>query len=176
MSRASGPSRESTSPTRSPARGRQRTAGSSGVEVVSRPSAINSAAAYRAVMASALNGDVFAVPGQGPRVIWDHQLYEMDVLAIPKGDPRLQRALDYVGFATGSSALAGLASWVPYGPARRSSLALVGANPDTRQIMTPHLPTLPANFSTAFAVDDAWWLAHGDAMAARWLAFEDGPH
>jgi putative spermidine/putrescine transport system substrate-binding protein len=130
----------------------------------------------RAVMASALNGDVFAVPGEAPRVIWDHQLYEMDVLAIPRGNPNLKRAMDYVGFATGSSALAGLASWVPYGPARRSSLALVSANPDTKQAMTPHLPSLPAHFTTAFAVDDAWWLAHGDAMAARWLAFEDGAH
>ena len=123
----------------------------------------------RAVMASVLNGDV---PAQAAAtVIWDHQLYEMDVFAIPKGDPEKDRALDFIAYATGSAPLAGVANWVAYGPARRSAIALVKDNPESRIPMRPLLPTTPENFHNAFAVDDGWWLDHGPAIAPRWREF-----
>jgi hypothetical protein len=37
--------------------------------------------------------------------------------------------------------------------------------------MRPLLPTAPENFQNAFAIDDGWWLAHGDAIASRWREF-----
>jgi putative spermidine/putrescine transport system substrate-binding protein len=125
----------------------------------------------QAVMATALNGDVAALKDFTPGVIWDHQLYEMDVLGIPAGNPNKKRALDYIAYATGSAPLAGVANWVPYGPARRSSLALVGNNPETGIAMRPLLPTAPENFRHAFAIDDGWWLAHGASIALRWQEF-----
>jgi putative spermidine/putrescine transport system substrate-binding protein len=100
--------------------------------------------------------------------LWDGQLYEFDVFGVPKGDPRRDRAMDFIRFATGSAPLAAMAGWVPYGPARRSSLALVGKNPDLGIAMRPFLPTEPAHFRTAFAVDDAWWQAHDTAIEMRW--------
>jgi putative spermidine/putrescine transport system substrate-binding protein len=127
----------------------------------------------QALMATALNGDVYdsAQKGFPPAIIWDHQLYELDVFAIPHGDPKKQRALDFIAYATGSAPLAGVAAWVPYGPARRSSLPLVKANPELGTQMRLWLPTAPQNFRNAFAVDDGWWLAHGAAIADRWRAF-----
>lgn len=123
----------------------------------------------QAVMAAALNGDV---PAQfAPNRIWDHQLYELDVLGIPAGDPNRKAALDYIAYATGSAPLAGVASWVAFGPARHSSLALVKNNPETGAAMLPLLPTAPQNFRHAFAIDDGWWLAHGAAIAPRWREF-----
>jgi putative spermidine/putrescine transport system substrate-binding protein len=120
-------------------------------------------------MATALNGDV---PAQlAPNRIWDHQLYELDVLGIPAGDPKKKAALDYIAYATGSAPLAGVASWVGFGPARHSSLALVKNNPETGAAMLPLLPTAPENFRHAFAIDDGWWLAHGAAIAPRWREF-----
>jgi putative spermidine/putrescine transport system substrate-binding protein len=116
----------------------------------------------RAVMATALNGDVQALKSDAPGVIWDHQLYELDVFAIPAGNPNKQRALDFIAYATGSAPLAAAANWVGFGPARRSAVALV---------MRPYLPTAPENFQTAFAIDDGWWLAHGDAITSRWREF-----
>ncbi len=81
----------------------------------------------RAVFATTLNGDVHDAQAHGRHigVIWDRQLYEFDAFGIPRGDPRLDRATDFIRFATGSGPLAHVASWVPYGPARRSALALV---------------------------------------------------
>ena len=120
-----------------------------------------------AAMAVALNQDIY--DARLPNVIWDRQLYELDVFAVPTGDPKKDLAMDFVRFATGSAPLAGVASWVPYGPARHSALALVGDNPELHIPMTPWLST--AHFGTAFAVDDAWWQAHGPMLAARWEAW-----
>ena len=124
----------------------------------------------QAVMVTALNGDVANLKDITPGVIWDHQLYEMDVFAIPAGDPNKDRALDYIAYATGSAPLAAVAAWVPYGPARRSSLPLVKANPESGQALQP-LPTAPENFKNAFAVDEGWWFVHGPAIASRWQEF-----
>jgi putative spermidine/putrescine transport system substrate-binding protein len=125
----------------------------------------------QAIMATALNGDVQTDKDFTPGVIWDHQLYEMDVFAIPAGNPNKKRALDYIAFATGSSALAGVANWTGYGPARRSAIALVKTNPELGTAMRPLLPTAPENFRHAFAIDDGWWLSHGPAIASRWREF-----
>jgi putative spermidine/putrescine transport system substrate-binding protein len=95
----------------------------------------------------------------------------MDVFAIPAGNPNKERALDFIAFATGSDALAGVANWVAFGPARHSAIALVKTNPELGTQMRPLLPTAPENFRHAFAVDDGWWLAHGPALASRWREF-----
>ena len=125
----------------------------------------------RAVFAAVNNGDAFDSSRKGfaPGLIWDRQLYELDVFGIPAGDPKKDMAMDFIRFATGSQPLAGVASWVPLGPARRSSMALVGDNPDLHIVMKPWEPT--AHFDTAFAVDDAWWQAHGPAITPRWQAW-----
>jgi putative spermidine/putrescine transport system substrate-binding protein len=125
----------------------------------------------QAVMATALNGDVQADKDFSPGLIWDHQLYELDVLGIPAGTPNKDRALDYIAYATGSAPLAAMANWVAFGPARHSALALVKNNPETGTAMQPLLPTAPENFVHAFAIDDGWWLAHGEAIAPRWQEF-----
>jgi putative spermidine/putrescine transport system substrate-binding protein len=124
----------------------------------------------RAAMATALNGDIYdaAQHHHDLRVIWDRQLYELDVFGVPKGNPHKEAALDFVRFATAADHLAAVASWVPYGPARRSALPLVGRNPELGIDMTPYLPTTPAHFATAFAVDDEWWQLHGADIAPRW--------
>jgi putative spermidine/putrescine transport system substrate-binding protein len=127
----------------------------------------------RASMATALNGNVFDAQthGQPVDVIWDHELYELDVFGVPKGNPRADRALAFIRFATGTDSLARVAGWVPYGPARRSAQSLVGRNPDLGIAMEPYLPTTPRHFATAFAIDDGWWATHGTEIAPLWQAW-----
>lgn len=128
----------------------------------------------RATLATILNGDIYdaAAHGEHLNVLWDRQLYELDVFAIPKGDPRRAMAMDFIRFATSAPSLARVASWVPHGPARRSAVGLVGRNPETGTAMRAFLPTAPENFATAFAVDDAWWQAHGQEIAPRWQSWK----
>ncbi|MBV9418422.1 MAG: extracellular solute-binding protein, partial [Alphaproteobacteria bacterium] len=124
----------------------------------------------RAAMATALNGDVFNAiqKHKAVGVIWDRELYELDVFGVPKGNPKKEVALDFVRFATASQPLADVASWVPYGPARRSSLPLVPKNPELGTDMTAYLPTTKDHFATAFAIDDEWWQLHGPDIEPRW--------
>jgi putative spermidine/putrescine transport system substrate-binding protein len=122
-----------------------------------------------AIFTTARNGQLYDAAQKdaaAPGVIWDRQLYEFDAFAIPAGNPNKALALDYIRFATAAEALAGVANWVPYGPARRSALALVGKNPELGTPMQPFLPT--AHFGTAFAVDDAWWRANAARVNLAW--------
>lgn len=131
----------------------------------------------RAAFATVLDGDVYdaAQHHQNVSVIWDDQLYELDVFGVPKGNPHKEVAMDFVQFATAPQQLAAVASWVPYGPARRSALPLVGRNPELGTDMTPYLPTLPAHFATAFAMDDEWWQLHGADIEPRWEVWMAAP-
>ena len=127
-----------------------------------------------AAFATALNEPVFDALRHGGalNVIWDRQLYEFDAFGIPAGNPKKDLGMDYIRFATGSAPLAGVADWQPFGPARRSSVALVGDNPETHVAMRPFLPI--AHFDTAFAVDDEWWRSHGDAVELAWAQLAGG--
>jgi putative spermidine/putrescine transport system substrate-binding protein len=121
-------------------------------------------------MTTALNGDIYdaAAHHHALGIIWDRQLYELEVFGIPRGNPNKDRAMDFLRFATRAEQLAHVAQWVPYGPTRHSALSLVGKNPELHIAMRPFLPTAPENFATAFRVDDAWWSAHGAEMDAAW--------
>jgi putative spermidine/putrescine transport system substrate-binding protein len=125
----------------------------------------------QASFATALNGQLADAAKQGtaPSVIWDLQLYELDVFGIPANGPKKDIAMDYIRFATGSRPLAAVSAWVPYGPARRSSLPFLGKNPDGPD-MRPYLPT--AHFGAAFAVDDIWWFRNGAQVEAKWRAWQ----
>ncbi|HET7086057.1 MAG TPA: extracellular solute-binding protein [Rhizomicrobium sp.] len=125
----------------------------------------------QAAMATVLNGDVQAEKDFSPGVIWDHQLYELDVFGIPRDNPNKKMALDFIAYATGSKPLAAMANWVAFGPARRSAIALVKNNPETGVAMRSLLPTAPENFHNSFAINDGWWLDHGAAIAPRWREF-----
>jgi putative spermidine/putrescine transport system substrate-binding protein len=128
--------------------------------------------ASRVVMSTALNGDLYDPKRKTqPGVLRDYQLYEMDAFAVPRTSTHKDAAQDFIRYATATAPLAKMASWVPYSPARRSALPLVGKNPDTGQAMQPCMPLRPQDLNTAFAVDDGWWLAHGAEMNARWQAW-----
>jgi putative spermidine/putrescine transport system substrate-binding protein len=131
----------------------------------------------RAVMAAMLNGDYYDAVSHGTPLaaIWDRQLYELDVFAIPKQSRKREMAMDFIRFATSPQSLSRVAGWVPYGPARRSALAAVAPNPETGAPMRPFLPTAQENFATAFAIDDRWWQIHGAEIAPRWQAWKALP-
>ena len=96
--------------------------------------------------------------------------------AIPKGNPKAAKAMDFVRFATRPENLGAMASWIAFGPARRSALPFVQNQPELHIAMTPYLPT--AHFDTAFAVDAGWWRLHGADVAGLWQEWltKSDPH
>ncbi len=126
----------------------------------------------KVAMTTALNARVFSIDAEPKiRTIWDGQLYQLEVFGIPKGDTKKKRALDFIRFATGPVPLAEQARYLPYGPARLSSLVLVRPNPETNADTRPSLPTARQNFAHALAVDPDWWAKHGTELEARWAAW-----
>ncbi len=130
------------------------------------------------VMASVYNGRAFdgaVIHGHPIEIIWDAQIYELGAWGIPRGTPNLDAVLSFIRFATGTRPLAEQAKYIPYGPARRSSMQLVSTHAQTGVDMRPHLPTSPANFGAAIPKDTEWYASLYDRIKARFDAWLAGP-
>ncbi len=128
------------------------------------------------LMTTAYNGRIFnaAVGENKPFVIvWDGQVWDLDLWAIPKGAPNMENAMEFLKFSTATEQLAAQASWISYGPARKSSGPLVGKFNDGKTEMATHMPTHPDNLKNAVQNDFLWWADNQDALNERfnaWLA------
>jgi putative spermidine/putrescine transport system substrate-binding protein len=126
-------------------------------------------------MTTAYNGRIFdAQIGEGKpfKIIWDGQLQELDVLGIVKGTKNLDAALQFIAFATDTQRLADQAQYIAYGPARRSSLPLVGTYHTKPEVdMKAHMPNAPANAANALQIDFLWWADHQEELSQRWNAW-----
>lgn len=127
----------------------------------------------KVAMAAGYSGRIFrAAVGDRKRlgVVWDGQIYDLDLWAIPKGAKNKDGAKRFITFATDPARLATQAQLIAYGPMRKSALALVGKHPVIDVEMKDFLPTAPDNFKKALRFDDSWWSAHADELQKR---FED---
>ncbi|SDL55780.1 ABC transporter substrate-binding protein [Aliiruegeria lutimaris] len=127
-------------------------------------------------MTTAYNGRIFnAAVGEGQPFgsVFDGQVYEYDGYAIPKGAPNLERALEFLVFATETEQLAEQAKWISYGPARKSSGPLVGLYQDGKTEMGPHMPTSADNLVNALPSNFEFWADRNTDLNERfnaWLA------
>ncbi len=129
-------------------------------------------------MGSAYNGRLFssiAEENQPLAIAWDHQVLELDGWVVPAGLPadRETAVMDYLRFATDSQRLADQAKYIPYAPARASSIPLVGKHADLGVEMAPHMPTNPANGAHKYINNYVWWADHRDDLDAKfqvWLS------
>lgn len=127
-------------------------------------------------MTTAYNGRVFdamVAENQPFEIIWDGQYMDMDMFVIPKDAPNMEAALEYLKFATDTQRLADQARYIAYGPARRSSAALVGLYQDGVTEMGPHMPTSPEALENAVMDDPEFWADHDAQLSERfnaWLA------
>ncbi len=129
------------------------------------------------VMTTAYNGRIFnaiAAEHKPFKIVWDAQVFDFDMWAIPKGAPHKDIALDFLVFSTETEQLAAQASWISYGPVRKSANALIGTyHSDPSIDMKQHMPTAPENFKTAIMNDFEFWADHQDELNERfnaWLA------
>ena len=128
------------------------------------------------VMTNVYNGRIFdAIVSEGKpfEVIWDGQYMDMDMFAIPKDAPHPEAALEYLKFATATEQLANQAKYISYGPARKSSMALVGLYKDGKTEMGPHMPTNPDRMTNAVMDDPEFWADREAELTERfksWLA------
>lgn len=121
-------------------------------------------------MSTAYNGRLFnaiAVEKKPFVIVWDGQIWDLDLWIIPKGAPNMKETLEFIKFSTDTQRLADQSKWISYGPVRKSSFPLISDE------MKPHMPTSPANFTNALQNDYEWWADHQDEMNEKfnaWLA------
>jgi putative spermidine/putrescine transport system substrate-binding protein len=130
-----------------------------------------------AVMGLAFNGRAFmAIVGarQPLDMLWDHQIYAFDYWAIPRGAPHVEAAKEFIRFATAPGQLADQTRWMPYGPARRSAVQIVGKHAEIDLNMKPFLPTHEPNLKTALGFDGQWWAVNEPAIKARFADWLEG--
>ncbi len=126
------------------------------------------------VMSTAYNGRIFnasVAEGQPFEIVWDGQILDFDLFVVPKGAPNKEAAMDFIRFATGTKPLADQASWISYGPARKSSGALVGLYSDGKTEMAPHMPTSEAALSNALSNNFEFWADRGTDLNERFNAW-----
>jgi len=122
------------------------------------------------VMVTAYNGRLFNamyVENKPFEIMWGPQVFDIDGYVIVKGAPNKDAAIEFLKFCTSAEALADTTNYISYGPLRKSSAQFV--NP----AILPHLPTAPANFTTALTFDFNFWADHSDDLYERfnaWLA------
>ena len=128
-------------------------------------------------MTTAYNGRIFnAVASEGKtfEIVWDAQIYALDLWAVIKGAPNKDLAMDFLRFSTATEQLAAQASYISYGPARKSSAPLVSTFHDNPNLdMGPQMPTAPENFANALSSDFEYWADNQDELNERfnaWLA------
>jgi len=128
------------------------------------------------IMTTAYNGRIFnaAIAENKPfEIVWDGQILDFDLWVIPKGAPNKELAMEFIAYSTDTQRLADQASWISYGPARKSSGPLVGLYSDGKTEMGPHMPTAAANMTNAVVSDFEFWADNADELNERfnaWLA------
>ncbi len=128
------------------------------------------------VMASAYNGRLFSAIAEKKQPIammWDWQAFDLDGWVVPRGSTKLAEIKKYLRFATDTQRLADQAKFISYGPARKSSIALVGKHAKLGIDMKPHMPTNPKNAKTTLIFNYVWWADHRAELDERfnaWLA------
>ncbi len=129
-------------------------------------------------MAAGYSGRIFrASVGDRQRLgtMWDGQIYDLDLWAIPKGAKNKDGAKRFIAFATDPARLAAQAQLIAYGPMRKSAITLVGKHPVIAVDMKDFLPTAPDNFKKALRFDEAWWGQHGEELGKRFQEWRPPP-
>lgn len=130
----------------------------------------------KAAMAVGYSGRIFrAIVGARQRVsvLWDGQIYDLDLWAIPKAAANKDDARRFITFATEPAQMAAQAELIAYGPMRKSAIALVGKHPRIDIEMKSYLPTAPDNFRKALKFDEVWWGEHGEELGKRFQAWRE---
>ncbi len=125
-------------------------------------------------MTTAYNGRIFnAVASEGKpfSIVWDGQVYDLDLWGIPKGAKNKAAALEFIKFSTDTQRLADQAAWISYGPVRKSSVPKIGKHATAGIPMGPHMPTAPANFKNALQNNFEFWADYQDELNERFQAW-----
>ena len=106
--------------------------------------------------------------------IWDGHIIDFASWAIAADSPRKPDAKRFVKAATSAQSLAAQARIWPYGPMRRSALALARRHELLDTELDEFLPTSDVRFAQGVILDPAFWSKHGTELKERFDAWQSG--
>jgi putative spermidine/putrescine transport system substrate-binding protein len=116
----------------------------------------------KVVMTSAWSGRIFnAIKNRNAdlAIVWDGQIWDIEVWMIPKGTANLKEALEFIVFASDPKRMAVQANHIAYAPVRKSAMAFVDDS------VRKYLPTAKDNARNILRIDYNWWATDGHATA-----------
>lgn len=131
----------------------------------------------RVVMSTAYNGRVGAAvldEGASFETLPHGQVLDEEWFVMVKGTGNYQDALDFLIHASAPEQQAAQARWIPYGPMRRSALAIIAENEPWHHggaDVMPHLPNREAIRASTILADADWWAVNGDEITQRFTAW-----
>ena len=122
------------------------------------------------VMTQAWNGRIYdanKTGGKNFKIVWDGQLQDWDLWAIPKGSKHLDAAYKFIAFVSDPKIIAEQTKYISYGP------AVLAAIPNVPPDILKDLPTAPENTKNMLVNDPQFWGDNGEELRKRfntWLA------
>jgi putative spermidine/putrescine transport system substrate-binding protein len=122
------------------------------------------------VMTTAWNGRIYDAnkkEGRHFKIVWDGQLQDLDLWAIPKGAKNLQASYDFIAYASDPAVMANQSKYISYGPTVKAAIPHIA--PDVLK----DLPTAPENSTDALLASVEFWGDNGEQLRKRfndWLA------
>lgn len=121
-------------------------------------------------MTSSWNGRIYgAVKNEGKnfKIVWNGQLPDFDLWAIPAGAKNLEASYAFIKYAMDAENMARQSQYISYGPTNVDALPKIA--PD----VLADLPTAPDNMKGAITLDPQYWGDNGEELDTRfntWLA------
>jgi len=121
-------------------------------------------------MTTAWNGRITSAAKESHRnfkIVWDGQVPDFDLWAIPTGAKHVDEAYKFLAFASAAKTMAALPNYISYGPTNID--AFLSVSP----AVLGDLPSAPQNTTNALYQDYYFWGDHGDDLRKRfntWLA------
>jgi putative spermidine/putrescine transport system substrate-binding protein len=125
-----------------------------------------------AVFGTGYNGRWFSAINEEKQpfsMLWDGQVLDIDGWAVPAKGKNVDAVMKFVKYATDTQRLADQAKYIPYGPARKSSIPMVSKHATLGIEMNPHMPTSYAD--QGFLTNFSWWADNADEMNERFAAW-----
>ena len=133
----------------------------------------------KVVMSTAYNGrasDAILSQGEPFVIIWDGQVLDKQWFVVIKGSKNYDEALDFLIHSSAPEQQAAQAKWIPYGPLRRSALAIIGANEPWYKSganVMPHMPDRDEVMPRTVVADPEWWAKNTAKVTERFKAWMD---
>lgn len=127
-------------------------------------------ASKEVVMTTAWNGRIqtaIDADKQPFKIVWNNQILEYDMVAIPKGMKNLDLAYKYLAYISDPKNNARLSDYITYGPVRTDATSFVAPEALAK------LPNAPDHMKSYLVADTEFWGDYGEDLVKRfnaWLA------